>query len=333
MAYHLPLWKQVLRQNFVDVTKLADFLELTEDQKSHLILRPRFVLNLPKRLAEKIEKGTLEDPLLKQFLPINEENSVSSCFSNDPIGDVKSRKAPKLLHKYEGRVLLLCTSACAMHCRYCFRRHFDYEVSKKVFGEELEIIRNDPSIREVILSGGDPLSLDDKVIEELVVELSLIPHVRKLRFHSRFLVGIPERIDENFIKILSSTSLQVIFVVHINHPREVDEDVLLAIRKLQRLGIPVLNQFVLLRGVNDSLEILEELCHLMTDYGIMPYYMHQLDRVQGAQHFEIEEEEGKKLIAALSKILPGYAVPKYVREIAGEPSKTPIVFTTSNFCH
>ena len=317
-----PLWKQILRTNFVDVAKLADFLELTAEQRRRLEHRPRFALNLPMRLAEKITKRTLNDPLLKQFLPVDDENIPMSSFSSDPVGDSACRKGQKLLSKYHGRVLLIATSACAMHCRFCFRQHFDYDVADKLFEQELQIIAEDPSINEVILSGGDPLSLDDKVLGGLIDRIAAIPHVRKLRFHTRFPVGIPERIDADFLDILRRCRLQMWFVVHTNHAMELDEDIYQALKSIQRLGIPVITQTVLLEGVNDDVDILAKLCSDLVDNGIMPYYLHQLDRVQGAVHFEVPEERGRGLIRELAKRLPGYAVPRYVKEIPGQPNKT-----------
>lgn len=319
-----PLWKKILRTNFVDPVKLADFLELDEGQRQKILFNPKFKLSLPHRLADKISKKTLDDPILKQFLPTIEESRISEGFVADPVGDGKCRINQKLLHKYEGRVLLVCTSACAMHCRYCFRQNFDYEVKEKLFAGELETIRNDSTINEVILSGGDPLSLDNKILKELLENLAAIPHIKKVRFHTRFPVGIPERLDQSFLDMLESIPLQFWFIIHANHPRELDEDVLLALKSLQKLGIPVLNQFVLLKGINDSVEVLTELCGTLADHGIMGYYMHQLDRVQGAAHFEVLEEEGLVLVEQLAKRLPGYAVPRYVKEISGMPSKTPI---------
>lgn len=315
-------WKKILRTNFVDPLALADFLELDDLQRQRLLLSPRFVLSLPRRLAQKISKGTLEDPILKQFVPTTEECNISPGYISDPVGDCTFRKADKLLHKYEGRMLLVCTSACAMHCRYCFRQNFDYAVSSKAFEKELEMIRQEKSIHEVLLSGGDPLSLDDRILEELLLSLAGIPHIKRVRFHTRFPIGIPERITPSFLKILELVPLQFWFVVHVNHPRELDADVLSALKSIQKLGIPVLNQFVLLRGINDDVEVLVELCSLLADHGIMGYYMHQLDRVQGAAHFEVSEEKGKQLVAELAGRLPGYAVPRYVKEVAGMPSKT-----------
>ena len=318
------LWREIQRKNFIHWEKLADFLELTLAQRKGILSQLNFPLNLPIRLAEKIEKSTLEDPILRQFLPTTKEKDRSSGFVLDPVGDDLARKCGKLIHKYEGRVLLICSSACAMHCRYCFRQNFDYEVKEKGFEKELEMISQDPSIREVILSGGDPLSLSNDVLKGLLKSLDEISHVTRIRFHSRFPIGIPERIDEEFQNILKNLRSQVWFVLHCNHPRELDTEVISRLQSLQKFGAVLLNQAVLLRGVNDSVETQKELCETLVDHGILPYYLHQLDRVKGAAHFEVPEEEGIQIMQELSSQLSGYAVPKYVREVAGEESKTPI---------
>lgn len=317
-------WKQILRLNFTNWKRLADFLELDEIQRKEIVERPRFVLNLPVRLAQKIEKGTLDDPILKQFLPTNEERVQTNGFFTDPVGDHACRRGSKLLQKYNGRVLLVCTSACAMHCRYCFRQNFDYDVEDKSFSEEIECIKNDSTIKEVILSGGDPLSLPESLLEPLLMKISAIPHINRIRFHSRFPIGIPERIDARFLDLIEKIPQQIWFIIHSNHPRELDEEILSRMQELQKRKVVVGNQAVLLKGVNDHVDVLQELCETLVDNGILPYYLHQLDRVQGAAHFEVSENEGTRLIEQLITRLPGYAVPKFVREISGEPGKTPI---------
>lgn len=299
-------------------------MQLSAEQRVKISKNPKFILNLPFRLACKIEKSTLDDPILKQFLPIDEENQQTEGYVIDPVGDQGCRRGSKLLHKYEGRVLLVTTSACAMHCRYCFRQNFDYDVVDKTFSKELEIIGSDRSIKEVILSGGDPLSLSDRVLGELLNRLNGFDHVKRIRFHTRFPIGVPERINDSFLQMIASLSKQVWFVIHCNHPNELDNDVFSYLRKLQLLGIPVLNQAVLLKGVNDHHGTLKLLCETLIDQGIFPYYLHQLDRVLGASRFEVPKDEGIALIDELIKCLPGYGIPKYVQEIAGEPSKTPI---------
>lgn len=319
-----PSWKQILRQNFTNIKKLADFLELNEKQRAEILEKPKFVLNLPLRLAEKIQKQTLNDPILKQFLPTLQEKIKTNGFICDPVGDLAARRGSKLLHKYEGRVLLVCTSACAMHCRYCFRQNFDYEVQDKTFAEELECIRQDSSIKEVILSGGDPLSLSEMVLEPLIKQISQMKHIKRIRFHTRFPIGIPERIDENFLQLIENIPQQIWFILHSNHPDELDDVLFSKVKLLQERRVIVGNQAVLLKDVNDNIETLQELCEKLVDNGILPYYLHQLDRVQGSAHFEVPEAKGLDLIRQLRERLPGYAIPKFVREIAGELSKTPL---------
>lgn len=317
-------WRAIQKQNITKWSELVEFLQLTPEQQAQTNANPSFVLNLPVRLAHKIPKSTLEDPILRQFLPTQQELKTLPGFVADPVGDSFARKQSRLLHKYQGRVLLITTSACAMHCRYCFRQNFDY--SSGDFTKEIEYIQNDPTIREVILSGGDPLSLSNQVLGNLLAGLSKIPHIKHIRFHTRFPIGIPERIDEEFIEMLTTFPQQVWFVIHCNHPHELDQDIFDALHQLQKRGVHLLNQAVLLKGVNDNVETLQELCETLSDHGVIPYYLHQLDRVQGAAHFEVAEETGLELIHQLRSRLPGYQVPHYVREIAGEPSKTPVSF-------
>lgn len=321
----IPEWKKILRENFTQFSQLADFLELNEIQRTVFVKNPKFILNLPKRIALKIEKKNLEDPLLKQFVPKTEENIKTPHFVSDPVGESSCRVSSKMLHKYDGRVLLVSTSACVVHCRYCFRQQFDYDVKDKTFENELKILAADSTIKEVILSGGDPLSLDDQTLKNLLENIAAISHIKRVRFHTRFPIGIPERIDSSFLSLLKSIPLQFLFVIHVNHPRELDSDILNALKAVQNLGIPLLNQSVLLRGVNDDVETLFELCETLVNQGIMPYYLHQLDKVMGSTHFEVSEETGKALIAALKNRLPGYAIPKYVKEVAGQPAKVSIL--------
>jgi EF-P beta-lysylation protein EpmB len=317
-------WRAIQRQNFVAWRPLFAFLQLPESLAASVLPQSPFPLNLPRRLAEKISKGTLDDPILKQFLPSPKELTPASDFLEDPVGDQCARKAPKLLHKYSGRALLLCTSACAMHCRYCFRRHFPYETQSKLFNEELDALAEDQTISEIILSGGDPLSLGNETLEALVSDLARIPHLQRLRIHTRFPLGIPERIDAELLSILEKTRLQVILVIHCNHPDEFDDAIFYALQKIQRLGIPILSQSVLLHGINDDLATLQKLCETLINAGILPYYLHQLDKVQGSSHFEVPEATGLALIQALATVLPGYAVPRYVKDLPQQLSKLPI---------
>jgi EF-P beta-lysylation protein EpmB len=274
-----------------------------------------------------MRKGDLHDPLLRQVLPLPEELEMAPGFTADPVGDEAAGAAPGLLHKYEGRVLLVLTGACAVHCRYCFRRHFPYSDAPHSLADwepALEYLAGEPSVHEVILSGGDPLSLVDSQLVRLVERLAEIPHVARLRIHSRWPIVIPERVDDAMLAWLTGTRLAPWMVVHANHPQELDAATAAALGRLVSAGVPVLNQAVLLRGVNDSVEVLAELCERLVNLRVMPYYLHQLDRVAGAAHFEVPESVGLALVEQLRERLPGYAVPQYVREVAGREFKVPL---------
>lgn len=316
-------WKEVLRNNFTRWDALCQFLELDEELRSHVLQRSHFPLNLPRRLAEKIAKNTLDDPILRQFVPLAEENQKVPGYSADPLEeDLTFCKTAKFIHKYSGRALLLPSSACAMHCRFCFRRHFPYETQEKALDKELELIAKDPSLKEIILSGGDPLSLSNEALKNLLDALEKIPHLKRVRFHTRFPVGIPERLEPAFLDLLEPRRIQIWMVIHCNHERELDDDVKAALKSVLKRGIPVLSHIVLLKGVNDSIEALEGLCERLVDCGILPYCLNQLDRVEGSHHFDVEEAIGRTLMAQLQSRVSGYAVPKYVREVPNKPSKT-----------
>ncbi|MBS0635085.1 MAG: KamA family radical SAM protein [Verrucomicrobia bacterium] len=315
-------WRTVLRQNFVKFPDLAAFLELSQESLDAIDQNPRFSLNLPRRLAEKMAKNCLTDPLFLQFVPLKKELIVDPSFTLDPVKDSTFQLTDKLLKKYEGRALVIATSACAMHCRFCFRKNFDYQTEDKTFAHELDVIKNNPTIEEVILSGGDPLSLSDEVLGPLLEKLSQISHLKRIRFHSRFLMGIPERVDDGFLSLLRDYPKQIWFINHANHLNEFDDEIWKALKSIQKLGIPILNQAVLLAGVNDNHDTLKALFSSLVDNGITPYYLHQLDEVQGSSHFKVDPKEGLKLISSLMGSLSGYAVPKYVQEIPNRSSKT-----------
>lgn len=318
----IPLWRQIQKDNFTRIAPLLDFLELSEDLRKKILGTPRFSLNLPRRLAYKIEKNTLDDPILRQFIPLEEELTLTPGFIADPVQDQTFQKTKKILHKYEGRALLITTSACAMHCRFCFRQNFPYETEEKTFDADLAYLKNNTSLSEIILSGGDPLSLSDAILTNLFSSLDSIEHLKRIRFHTRFPIGIPERIDNSFLDLLASSSKQIFFIIHANHPRELDSDVTSALKKIQRLGIPTLNQSVLLKGVNDDEETLLALSEALVNAGVIPYYLHSLDPVQGAGHFALPQERGPQLIRYLQTRLSGFGVPRFVREEPGNPSKT-----------
>ena len=283
-----------------------------------------FPLFAPLGYVARMKRGDTDDPLLRQVLPLGMELESSTGFTADPVGDLAAAPTPGLLHKYQGRVLLVTTGACAVHCRYCFRRHFPYAEGPRSPAEwepALRLIAADESVEEVILSGGDPLTLVDSQLAELAEKIAAIPHVQRLRIHTRLPIMIPERVTDELLAWLRGTRLAPWMVVHANHANELDEEVAAALARMIDAGIPVLNQAVLLRGVNDNIEALVALSRRLVNLRVTPYYLHQLDRVQGAAHFETPLERGLALIAALHARLPGYAVPRYVQETAGEPGK------------
>ena len=286
-----------------------------------------FPLRVPRSHLARICPGDPQDPLLLQLLPQEIELHPSVGFTTDPVGESNTRRNQGLLRKYRGRALIVATRACAVHCRFCFRRHFPYPDLPKPpsrWERALEQIAADASIREVILSGGDPLTLDDEPLGHLARRLAEIPHVRRLRVHTRVPMVIPQRVTDGLLSWLRGTRLAPIVVVHVNHPAELDETVAAALGRLVDAGVPVLSQSVLLRRINDRIEVLAELFGRLVDLRVMPYYLHQLDRVAGAAHFEVPESTGVKLIKELRARLPGCAVPRYVRETAGEQYKRPL---------
>ncbi len=286
----------------------------------------RFSLRVPAAWLTRIKAGDPADPLLRQILPTAEELQSSTAFSTDPVGDSAARAAPGLLHKYQGRVLLMTTGACAIHCRYCFRRHYPYADDSLLtqLPAALDYIRADNSIHEVILSGGDPLSLSNTRLAHLIQQIQTIAHVKRLRIHTRTPVALPERVDTGLLEILKSIKLQTVMVIHCNHPEELDEQVLKILSSLRECDLTLLNQSVLLKGVNDDVDVLSRLSERLFSAGVLAYYLHQLDRVEGAQHFEVPETEAIALHDALRQQLPGYLLPELVREQRGAGAKTPL---------
>jgi EF-P beta-lysylation protein EpmB len=274
-----------------------------------------------------MRRGDPADPLLRQALPLGLEHTEVPGFSPDPVGDHAALIAPGVLNKYRGRVLLTATGACAVHCRYCFRRAFPYadeNASADGFRAALERIAADASIHEVILSGGDPLTLSDRRLAGFAQELAAISHVRRLRVHTRLPVVLPSRVGDALLGALTGTRLPVVMVVHANHANELDTEVRAALAELKRTCAALLNQSVLLRGVNDSVPALADLSEALSEAGALPYYLHLLDRAAGTAHFEVPEHEARALHAQLCARLPGYLVPRLVREVAGAPAKVVI---------
>lgn len=322
-------WHESLARAIRDPRELISLLELPDAlEVPAQIAAASFPLLVPRSYLARMRPRDPNDPLLRQVLPLKDELESDPKFVPDPVGDDASRRVPGLLHKYHGRALLISTGSCAIHCRYCFRRHYPYNNEPKRLDEwepAFREIEADRSIHEVLLSGGDPLMLTDARLEAIVGRLARIPHLRRLRIHSRLPIVLPDRVSSTLIKVLTGTRLTSIMVVHANHPHEIVGDCEQALRQLVRAGITTLNQSVLMRHINDHADTLAELSERLINVGVIPYYLHQLDRVQGAAHFEVDETQGRALIAELRTRLPGYAVPQYVREEAGKPHKSPIV--------
>ncbi len=319
-------WQQELANAISDPIELLRLLGL-EQQLATLdtTLLKNFPVRVTQSFLKKMQFADATDPLLRQVFPLSDEGLPAMGFSMDPVGDHQALSAPGILHKYQGRALLLTTGACAIHCRYCFRRHFPYSESNPLasqWPQTLNALKADSSLSEVILSGGDPLVLSDQKLATMIADLQQIPHLKRLRIHSRLPLVLPKRITENLLSTLTETRLQVVMVIHANHGNEIDSETADILDKLRITGCQLLNQAVLLRGVNDSAQALIELSERLSDVQVLPYYLHLLDKVQGAQHFDVPQIQGEAFIAEMRAALPGYLVPRLVREIAGEASKT-----------
>ena len=322
----LQPWQIALKDAITDPQELLQLLELTIPN----IKNTAFPLRVPRGFVSLMRKGDANDPLLRQILPVSEEQALTPGFSLDPLRESQANPLPGILHKYHGRVLLTLTGACATHCRYCFRQHFPYAENNPGshgWDKALAYIANDTSIQEVILSGGDPLILPDKPLQSLCQRLAAIPHLKTLRIHSRLAIALPERINSAFISWFAAIPLRKVLVTHCNHAQEIGPIAKQAMLGLRNSQVTLLNQSVLLKGVNDSVTALIQLSETVFDAGILPYYLHLLDKVQGTAHFEVAELQAKSLMAGLLKSLPGYLVPRLVREQAGLTSKTLIPLT------
>jgi len=285
-----------------------------------------FALRVPRAFIARMEPGNPNDPLLRQVLTSKEEFINAPGFSTDPLEEQHS-VVPGLLHKYSNRALLLVKGGCAVNCRYCFRRHFPYaenQGNKRNWQQALEYISAHPQLDEIIFSGGDPLMAKDHELDWLLTQLESIPHIKRLRIHSRLPIVIPARITDTLVARIAASSLQVLLVNHVNHANEIDAAFRASMKKLRMAGVTLLNQSVLLRGVNDNANTLADLSNALFDAGVMPYYLHVLDKVQGAAHFMVSDEEARAIVRELLTLVSGYLVPKLAREIGGEPSKTPL---------
>lgn len=321
-------WQQALREAVRDPRELLDLLGLDR-------LAPRlsdeamvqFPLRVPRGFVARMRRGDPRDPLLRQVLPLDDEMRPMPGFGLDAVGDSAAKTAPGVIQKYRGRALLVATGSCAIHCRYCFRRHFPYAeetAARDGWRDAVDLIRQDASIEEVLLSGGDPLSLSNGKLAELTGALADIPHLRRLRIHSRLPIVVPERVDDGLMGWLSALPWPVTLVVHANHANEFDGTVDAALGRLRAAGVHLLNQAVLLRGVNDSVDALAALSERGFAAGVLPYYLHQLDRVAGVAHFEVDDARARALHAGLAARLSGYLVPRLVREIPGDTGKRPL---------
>lgn len=321
-------WKKELANAITQPLELLRELQLEQSDLAHqLDAMPDFRLRVPRAFVRNMKKGDANDPLLLQVLPQSKERVVLENYQLDPVSDKAAEVVPGVLHKYHGRALLVTTGACAVHCRYCFRRHFPYNESNpktNAWFDALEYIRNDESIHEVLLSGGDPLSLDDRKLTALFTAISQIQHVKRVRIHTRLPVVLPSRITEELLALLHHTTLKVVMVIHANHVNELSAEVEAACLTLHENKVTLLNQSVLLRGINDHTDALIDLSERLFEINVQPYYLHLLDPVQGAAHFDVSASEAITLMAQVRSKLPGYLVPQLVKEIAGEPSKTPL---------
>jgi EF-P beta-lysylation protein EpmB len=326
-------WLSELTNGISDPEALLNYLEIPSDQWPRnangmvcFAAKAGFAQRVPRPFVHRMEKGNIDDPLLRQVLPSPQELVIHPGYSSDPLAE-QGNPQPGLLHKYRNRALLILKGGCAVNCRYCFRRHFPYDEnkgSKAVWQQSIDYITQHAELNEVILSGGDPLMAKDHELAWLIGAIEQIPHIQRLRIHSRLPVVIPARITDALCQTLQATRLGVVFVAHINHPNEIDDALVTAVAKLKESGVTLLNQGVLLRGVNDSADVQVALNEALFDAGILPYYLHVLDKVQGAAHFYVSDPQAKQIMAEVISRMSGYMVPKLTREVSGKASKTPL---------
>jgi L-lysine 2,3-aminomutase len=321
-----PRWQQELADAIESPRQLFEALGLDPNIAAAQAASQSFRLRVPWSYVHRMRRGDPHDPLLRQVLPLGDEQTEHPDFTADPVAERGAIAAPGLLRKYRGRALLITTAACAVHCRYCFRREFPYEaqVDAPRWREALARIERDADIEEVILSGGDPLSLSDARLSSLTQALESIPHVHRLRVHTRLPIVLPSRVDAGLTEWLAGLRRPLVLVLHANHANEINEEVQSACAALRRAGAMLLNQSVLLRGVNDDAATLAALSLRLFESGVLPYYLHVLDRVRGTAHFEVREARARRIAGELAAALPGYLVPRLVRERAGAPAKVPL---------
>ena len=319
-------WQHQLRTIITSADQLLGMLDLSPEQAGFSAQAcSDFALKVPLAFARRMQSGNPRDPLLLQVLAVADELTTTPGYQRDPVGETGATNPHRgIIHKYHGRALLIVSSGCAVNCRYCFRRHFPYsenQNSRQQWREAIQYLSTDKSIEEVILSGGDPLVATDAQLQELVLQIAAIPHVRRLRIHSRLPIVIPDRVTEDLLNAICHPDLQTVMVVHCNHGNEIDDSVASAMVRIKARDITLLNQAVLLAGVNDNAQALIDLSEGLFTVGVLPYYLHLLDKVEGAAHFDLPQQQAQRLMAEITERLPGYLVPKLVREIAGAGSK------------
>ena len=322
---HRPAWQALLQASVKTPDELLRRLEIDPASMNIRPLASDFPLRVPPGFVSRMARGDRNDPLLRQVLPLMEESLEAPGYGCDPLDEHASMVTPGLLHKYRGRALLTLTGACAINCRYCFRRHFPYSEANPVTDQHaraLAYLRQHPDITEIILSGGDPLMLPDTRLRRLAMQLAAVPRLQTLRIHTRLPVVLPERVDAALLSWIRDVPLRIVMVVHCNHPNEIDAPVQQAMQRLAQAGVTLLNQSVLLRDINDDAATLVRLSKSLFAAGVLPYYLHQLDRVKGAAHFEVDTAKARRLAGEISAALPGYLVPRLVRELPGQPGKT-----------
>jgi len=323
-------WQRQLSDAITEPRELLDQLGLTAGALGQSLELPpavldKFPLRVPRDFVARMQPGNPRDPLLLQVLPLGREGDDTPGFVSDPLREADANSVPGLLHKYHGRALLLVAPHCAVHCRYCFRRHFPYDENtpgRREWDAALSYLAGHRDITEVIFSGGDPLAAPDRLLAWLTERIAAIPHVRRLRIHTRTPIMIPDRVNGELLDWLAGSALRTTMVVHCNHPAEIDAGVQAAMARLRGAGVTLLNQSVLLGGINDDEETLVALSEKLFSAGILPYYIHMLDRVQGVAHFDVPESRARALVLAMRNRLPGYLVPRLTRELPGEGAKT-----------
>jgi EF-P beta-lysylation protein EpmB len=327
---HYGSWQSQLSQSKLCTSELLNTLGMSSHPLVDENAEQLFDLRVPPRYLDKINPEDPYDPLLLQILPQKREFEKVAGFNDSPLEEEHFSPVKGLLHKYKNRVLLMSSSVCAINCRYCFRRNFPYEEhrqSKKEWQQAFDYINENASVDEVILSGGEPLVQNNDYLSWLIEAISAIPHIKRIRIHTRLLLSIPERIDKGLLNIIRSSNKKFIFVVHCNHPQELDAELSTYFDSLKQLGVTLLNQAVLLKGINDQASTLSALSLKLFDLGVLPYYLFMYDRVSGAAHFEVAEEDCYRIYKQLMSSLPGYLVPRLSKEVPGELSKTLATFS------